>query len=196
MEFLQFLLKNAVLTTVFIVSGVLLFMWPMIQRRFSPAKGVSTLEATRLINAGSIVVLDVRSETNYLAGHLNRAVNIPFGQLKARLNELEKKSAKNILVYCDRGQRSLAAAKILMSLGKTVHNLQGGIAAWREANLPVEQGADKPEAKTAEKKNGGNKKPAKKKPGDGKKTSQVSSIAEIKANAAETQAIGENQEKK
>jgi|GEM_PF-71902 len=185
MEFLQFLMKNWMLTAVFIVSGILLFMWPLIQRRFSPAKGVSTLEATRLMNAGSIIVLDVRSEADYLAGHLHRAINIPFGELKARLSELEKKSAKSILVYCERGQRSLVAAKLLKPLGKTVHNLQGGIAAWREANLPVDQGAGKSEEKGTGKKNGSGKKSTKKKFNKNKKTESNEKTDGVMANATE-----------
>ncbi|MDR1529327.1 MAG: rhodanese-like domain-containing protein [Burkholderiales bacterium] len=174
MEFLQFLQRNWMMALICVVSGVLLFLWPMIQRRFSPSAGVSTLAATRLINAGSLIILDVRNETEYAAGHLNRAINIPLNQLQARVKELEKKSAKNILVYCDRGQRSLAAAKTLAPLGKAIHNLQGGIAAWQEANLPIETGSgdSKENVVAKENRSGGKKsKKAKKRNGNEVKSS-------------------------
>lgn len=154
MEFLDFLIKNWILVTIFVVSGALLFLWPQIQTRFSPAAGVSTLEATKLINAGSIVVIDVREPAAYAAGHLGKAINIPLAGLREKLPELRKKSSKNILVYCDRGQKSLAAAKVLAELDKTIHNLQGGLAAWTEAGLPVEKSPEKSPEKTNGKSNG------------------------------------------
>ncbi|MDR0247946.1 MAG: rhodanese-like domain-containing protein [Burkholderiales bacterium] len=148
MEFLDFLIKNWMLVIVFVGSGALLFLWPQIQNRFSPATGVTTLEATKLINAGGIVVLDVRDPASYAAGHLGKAINIPLAELRGKLPELRKKSSKNILVYCDRGQKSLAAAKILAEADKAIHNLQGGLTAWKEAGLPVEKTPEKSSEKT------------------------------------------------
>ncbi|MDR2173032.1 MAG: rhodanese-like domain-containing protein [Burkholderiales bacterium] len=152
MELLDFLIKNWMLVIVFVGSGALLFLWPQIQNRFSPAAGVSTLEATRLINAGSIVVIDVRDPAAYAEGHLGKAINIPLAEIRGKLPELRKKSPKNVLIYCDRGQKSLAAAKVLAEADKTIHNLQGGLAAWKEAGLPVEKTPEKaPEKKPAKK---------------------------------------------
>jgi rhodanese-related sulfurtransferase len=152
MELLDFLIKNWALAIVFVGSGTLLFLWPQIQNRFSPATGVSTLEATRLINAGSIVVIDVRDPAAYAEGHLGQAINIPLAELRGKLPELRKKSSKNVLVYCDRGQKSLPAAKVLAEANKAIHNLKGGLAAWKEAGLPVEKTPEKaPEKKPAKK---------------------------------------------
>ncbi|MCL2298268.1 MAG: rhodanese-like domain-containing protein [Proteobacteria bacterium] len=150
MEFLDFLIKNWMLVIVFVGSGALLFLWPQIQNRFSPAAGVSTLEATKLINAGGTIVLDVRDAPAYAEGHLGRAINIPLAELRGKLHELRKKSPKNILVYCDRGQKSLSSAKILAELNTPIHNLQGGLMAWKEAGLPVEKNAEKNTEKNEE----------------------------------------------
>ncbi|MCL2310159.1 MAG: rhodanese-like domain-containing protein [Proteobacteria bacterium] len=158
MELLDFLIKNWMSVIVFVVSGILLILWPQIQNRFSPTVGVSTLEATKLINAGSIIVLDVRDAASYAAGHLGKAINIPLAELREKLPELRKRSSKNILVYCDRGQRSLSAAKILAGTEKTIHNLQGGLVAWKEAGLPVEKTTEKTQEKSSEKSNGKSKK--------------------------------------
>ncbi|MDR0251523.1 MAG: rhodanese-like domain-containing protein [Burkholderiales bacterium] len=160
MELLDFLIKNWFLVIIFVGSGALLFLWPQIQNRFSPSTGVSTLEATKLINAGSIVVIDVRDPAAYADGHLGKAVNIPLAELRGKLYELRKKSPKNILVYCDRGQKSLSAAKILAEMNTPIHNLKGGLAAWQEAGLPVEKNAENASEKTPE--NAAEKKTAKK----------------------------------
>ncbi|MDR0769963.1 MAG: rhodanese-like domain-containing protein [Burkholderiales bacterium] len=154
MEFLDFLIKNWALVIVFVASGAMLFLWPQIQNRFSPATGVTTLEATRLINAGGIIVLDVRDAASYAAGHLGKAINIPLAEIRGKLPDLRKKPMKNILVYCDRGQKSLSAAKILAELGKTIHNLKGGLTAWTDAGLPIEKTPEKASKKTSEKANG------------------------------------------
>ncbi|MDR2016525.1 MAG: rhodanese-like domain-containing protein [Burkholderiales bacterium] len=151
MELLDFLIKNWMLVIIFVGSGALLFLWPQIQNRFSPAAGVSTLEATKLINAGGVIVLDIRDAASYAEGHLGKAINIPLAELRGKLPELRKKSPKNILVYCDRGQKSLAAAKILAEMDKSIHNLQGGLAAWKEAGLPVEKTPEKTPEKTSKK---------------------------------------------
>ncbi|MDR2244493.1 MAG: rhodanese-like domain-containing protein [Burkholderiales bacterium] len=156
MEFLEFLAKdyNWGAAVIFVLSGALLFLWPQLQNRFSPATGVSTLEAIKLINAGGVVVIDVRDSAAYAEGHLGSATNIPLAEIRGKLPELRKKSPKNVLVYCDRGQKSLTAAKILAEADKTIHNLKGGLAAWKEAGLPVEKTSGKAAEKKAGKKAG------------------------------------------
>jgi rhodanese-related sulfurtransferase len=152
MEFLEFLARdfNWGVAIVFLVSGALLVLWLPLQNRFAPSAGVTTLEATRLINAGGVVVIDVRDAAAYTDGHLGKAINIPLAELRDRLPELRKKASKNILVYCDRGQKSLSAAKVLAGQDKVIHNLKGGLEAWKEAGLPVEKTPEKA-SKKAEK---------------------------------------------
>jgi len=149
MELLDFLIKNWMPALLFVISGVMIFLWPQLQNRLSSTTSVSTTEAIRLINAGSIIVLDVRDADAYAESHLGKAINIPLAELREKLPELRKRSPKNILVYCERGQRSLPAAKILADIDKTVHNLKGGLMAWKEAGLPVEKTPEKSNGKPA-----------------------------------------------
>ncbi|MDR0587504.1 MAG: rhodanese-like domain-containing protein, partial [Burkholderiales bacterium] len=137
-----------------LLSATAFFFLPIFRRRFSPANGLNTLEATRLMNAGGTMIIDVREEAEFAGGHLTRAVNIPLSQLEERLPDIQKKSSKNILVYCERGHRSARAAKILAKSNKTIHNLSGGIVAWKEANLPVEKSAASNAGAGSPKKNG------------------------------------------
>jgi rhodanese-related sulfurtransferase len=138
----DYLIQNWPLATLCAISGVLFLLWTPLMRRFASAAGLDTLGATRLINAGSLIIIDVRDELSFSMGHINKALNIPLDQLEGRLAELEKKSAKNILVYCERGHRSARAAKLLKKTGKTIYNLAGGVMEWRKANLPLETSAE------------------------------------------------------
>jgi nitrous oxidase accessory protein len=83
-----------------------------------------------------LVILDVRNESEYDAGHIRNAVLIPVWQLASRLNELNK--ADEILVYCKKGARSAAASLTLADNGFShVYNMLEGITAWINATYPV-----------------------------------------------------------
>jgi len=132
----EFLLNNIALVALFLASGVMLF-WPEIQK-LAGAGGaeVGTLEATRLMNQGSLV-LDVRDEKDYTAGHLPKARHIPLRDLAGRLNEIGKYKEKPVIVT---GTRAGAACRLLRQSGfNNVFQLKGGFAAWQQASLPVER---------------------------------------------------------
>lgn len=76
------------------------------------------------IQAGALVV-DVRTEDEYLDGAYPGAINIPVGELLSRLDELEPKD-RPIILYCATGSRSALAAKLLKVSGwKEVINAGG-----------------------------------------------------------------------
>ncbi len=104
---------------------------------------VSIEEAKRLIVGDpSIVVLDVRTEEEYLSGHLPNALLIPLSEFESRVDSLDRN--KRILVYCKSGARSVTASNVLTSHGfGAVHNMVGGIMAWIEAGNNVETSAPK-----------------------------------------------------
>ena len=83
----------------------------------------------RLSRGDRLVLLDVRQEWETRHCCLDKAINIPLGQLGSRAGELD--AGQEIVVYCHHGMRSLAAAGMLRKLGFTrILNLTGGIAAW------------------------------------------------------------------
>ena len=157
MEFLQ---DNLWLVAALIGSGALL-VWPSVAKLFGGAKEANSLQATQLINHQDALVLDVREEKEFQAGHIPGARHIPGGQLGGRLKELERFKTRPILVNCRSGMRSATACNVLHREGFTeVYNLKGGIAAWEQANLPLEKGkaGDKPrpsEKRTMAKKTNG-----------------------------------------
>lgn len=135
--FEKFVTTNWPLVLVFVISGALL-LWPLVQRRLAPARDITTLDATRLLNKENPLVLDVREANEFAGGRLPNAVHIPLSQLKDRGGEIAKHASRPVIVYCDRGARGGAAIAALTRLGFThVQSLRGGFRAWKDAGLPV-----------------------------------------------------------
>ena len=135
---MQFIQNNLLLVGLAVVSGAML-LWSFIGGKVSGVAQVDTLEATRLINQDALV-LDVREDKEFAAGHIPKARHIPLGTLASRLGELEKFKNKPIVVNCRSGQRSARACGMLKKHGfEKAVNLAGGIMAWESAHLPVEK---------------------------------------------------------
>lgn len=81
------------------------------------------------LSSRPLTLLDVREPHELEISALPNALNIPLGQLAARLSELD--SAVEMVVFCKGGTRSTRALELLSSAGfKKVKNLKGGINAW------------------------------------------------------------------
>lgn len=133
-----FIQNNWLLIVVAIASGALL-VWPLVRDRMSPMKSVTTLGATRLINANNPVLLDLRETAEYEGGRIPNSVHIPLSQLKSRVGELAKNTGRPVIAYCARGMRTRSAAAALFGAGfKDVYELNGGLRAWKDAGLPIE----------------------------------------------------------
>lgn len=141
-QFLAFLQKspmNMVLLATVVVSGGML-LWPLIARLSRPGQEVGPIEAVQLINRRDAVVLDLRNAADYKSGHITNARHMPEGEIDSRMKELEKVKARPIIVSCARGNRSMSVANRLRKLGfAEVFSLRGGIAAWQQANMPLEK---------------------------------------------------------
>jgi rhodanese-related sulfurtransferase len=111
---------------------------------------ITPAEASDALTGAEVaLVVDVRERDEYSAGHIPKAVNIPRGLLEIRADPaspaaevaLSSEQSARILVYCAKGPgaRSLLAAQTLASMGyERVEVLAGGLVAWAEAGLPVE----------------------------------------------------------
>lgn len=84
-----------------------------------------------------VLLLDVREDWEYAAGHIPGTVLIPLGQLSNRLSELP--TDKTIVAICRSGNRSTQATQLLKQSGFTVHNMEGGMLAWEQARYAVER---------------------------------------------------------
>ena len=84
------------------------------------------------------VVIDVRPAEEYAAGHIPGALNIPFDQVAERISEVD--APHGVALYCMVGPRARKGESALLGAGYTaaVLHLDGGMAAWKAAGLPVE----------------------------------------------------------
>lgn len=94
--------------------------------------------AKRIRRKDDLLVLDVRPEQEYAAGHVPGAVSIPVAELKRRLKELPKN--KEIVAYCRGSFCAFApeAARYLEKKGFHTSVLDAGLPDWKAAGLPVE----------------------------------------------------------
>ncbi len=135
----DFINNNIALVAIFVASGAML-VWPEISKLIGGANEIGTLDATRLMNQGATLVLDVRDAAEFATGHLPKARHIPLDQLSNRIEEIGKYKEKPVLVTCRSGPRAGAAVRLLKKAGfTTVYQLKGGLGAWREASLPLEK---------------------------------------------------------
>ncbi|MBN9410093.1 MAG: rhodanese-like domain-containing protein [Burkholderiales bacterium] len=133
---MKFIVDNWYLIFVAAVSGAML-AWPLIRRGGS---GLSPAAAVQLINREKATVVDVCEVEEFAAGHVAGARNIPLGELEARLPASVKNKTAPLLLVCAKGPRADRALGIAKKLGyEKAHALAGGLAAWKEANLPVEK---------------------------------------------------------
>jgi rhodanese-related sulfurtransferase len=82
-----------------------------------------------------LLVLDVREDEEWEAGHVEGSVHIPLMELGARYAELPQ--AEQTLVVCRVGSRSAYAAAFLIQQGVDAVNLDGGLVAWHAAGRPL-----------------------------------------------------------
>lgn len=131
---MKFLIDNILWIGLALISGGMLF-WPALQTRGSK---VSLVRAVQLINAGKILLVDVRDAAEFATGHLREARNIPSKELANRIGELEKLKSRNVIVMCDNGVQSARACGQFKAAGfAEVFSLEGGISAWKEQGLPL-----------------------------------------------------------
>ncbi|MBI5889685.1 MAG: rhodanese-like domain-containing protein [Nitrosomonadales bacterium] len=138
-DVLLYLQNNIWTILIALTSGGMLF-WSFFGNRLRGIKEVDHIAALQLINHQNALVLDVREQGEYDAGHVLNSKLIPLGKLSGRIGELEKYREKPIVVVCRSGQRSASACALLGKLGfAQSHNLNGGIIAWQKASLPLEK---------------------------------------------------------
>lgn len=98
----------------------------------SSLNSVSAEEFSRIMEEeNGVQVLDVRTESEYLKGHLPNALNINIRDtaFHSRVLELLEKD-RPVAVYCRSGNRSKVAGAILVNMGYEVYELNSGVVGW------------------------------------------------------------------
>ncbi|MFG6176278.1 rhodanese-like domain-containing protein [Halomonas sp. THAF12] len=134
-QLFEFVQNHPLLVGAFLL---VLVAWIAYEIRSGGANGVTTSEATQLVNREDAVVLDIRDKNDFKAGHIAGARNIPQSSLDSRLTELDKFKDKPIIVACKHGQSSgTVQAKLAKAGFERVLKLKGGMTQWQADGLPL-----------------------------------------------------------
>ena len=93
-------------------------------RRLTPG------EAESRVHSGVAVFLDVRTNAEAKSEHIKGALHIPLHELRRRAEELRRHAGREIICYCQTGNRSVSAALVLRKLGFNASSMEGGIGEW------------------------------------------------------------------
>lgn len=134
----EFVLNNLLLFAALVVVMVMLIKAEL-EHQANKGSYLSPSMATRLMNNDNdTLVIDVRTPADFKNGHIKGAKNIPLSDFAASVEKLAADKDKTVLVYCNSGNTVTRAIKLLKKAGfEKVNNLDGGIAAWKEANMPL-----------------------------------------------------------
>ena len=135
----EFISQNIMLVALFVVSGAML-AWPAIAKTTGGTREIGTLEATRLMNTGNALVLDIRDTGEFSGGRIPKSKNIPLAEIDKRLDEISRFKDKPVIATCRSNNRAGSASRLLKKHGfADVYQLAGGFGAWQQASLPVEK---------------------------------------------------------
>ena len=135
---MKFILDNWMLIAIALSSGFLLLL-PVMQG--AAASGLSPSEAVLCMNREKALVIDVCGADEFAAGHVKGALHVPLDELQTRLEGVAKNKSQPLIMVCASGMRSKRALAVAKKLGyEHVYSLQGGLQAWKEANLPTAKG--------------------------------------------------------
>lgn len=116
-------------------------LWTELSRLARGFKALRPAQLTELINRENALLVDLSPAADFEKGHIAGARNIAPGQFDPEHKQLAKARDLPVVVTCRTGQASLAAAARLRKAGFTrVHWLDGGVAAWQQADLPLVRG--------------------------------------------------------
>lgn len=132
----EYLSRHVYLVAATVIVAIIALVFEL-RARARGGDGVSANQAILLHNKGALL-LDVRGAEEFSKGHIVDARNIELDKLADSVDVIKKYREKPVIVYCETGTRSSQAVKLLKAQGFiNVANLQGGLAAWRQDNLPL-----------------------------------------------------------
>ncbi|MEV0384262.1 metalloregulator ArsR/SmtB family transcription factor [Nonomuraea sp. NPDC050643] len=110
-----------------------------VRSRLGALEGVTADELARRLADPGTVVVDVRSATDYAAGHVPGAISVPLSDLRDHLDDLPKEA--EIVAYCGGPYCVVSpeAVRLLREHGYAARPLDGGFLGWRRGEKPLER---------------------------------------------------------
>lgn len=136
----EFFSNHMFLVMLFVVLLVVLVS-NEVSRLFRGYREVTPGALTLLINRENPLLVDLSAAPDFEKGHIPGARNVLMSQFDPENKDLVKVKDRPVAVYCRSGTTSAQAASRLVKAGfQQVFWLGGGLAAWREASLPIAKG--------------------------------------------------------
>ena len=134
-QLVEFADNNRLIFLALLASWAVVMFYEM-KLKATTLSQVSTTDAVRMINKGAIII-DVRPDGAYEAGHIVNAKNITLDAIQADQN-VNKKKNKLLLTVCENGVSSNKAVNLLRKAGfENVFSLKGGLRQWRTDNMTL-----------------------------------------------------------
>ncbi|MBT4493438.1 MAG: rhodanese-like domain-containing protein [Gammaproteobacteria bacterium] len=133
-QIFEFIGNHVVLVSVF----VFLLVAFIINEGKQGGSAITPGNLVNLVNREGAVIVDIRDNNDFGAGHIAGAVNMPFSSIESRFGELESFKENPIVLVCKMGQHAGSVGRKLKAQGFVdVRRLSGGMAEWTASNLPV-----------------------------------------------------------
>lgn len=136
MDFFSFVAQEWMLVTTLVVL-IVIFAW---RERIKGGRPLSTSQFTQLVNQGEAVVIDVREGSEFKAGHIVGAINIPYIKIVKDTSLASAHKGKTLILVDKMGQHAGAVGRALTKEGYEVRRLGGGILEWQAQSLPLVKG--------------------------------------------------------
>lgn len=138
--FLEFVAESWYLFAMLAFIIVLLVLDPT-NRGAGGAKTLAPAQLPQIQAREKAVIVDLSDDSRFKEGHIAQSINVPFSQLEERIPKIRKYRDKPVILACENGNNSRKASGILKKNEfKVLYMLQGGLAAWRKENFPLEKG--------------------------------------------------------
>ncbi|MGI9246242.1 MAG: rhodanese-like domain-containing protein [Steroidobacteraceae bacterium] len=135
-QFIDYAVRNPLLLGATVLLLLVAIAYELSRLR-SGGQAVGPSDAVRLMNQGALL-LDVRAQGEFDSGHIIDAKHLPQEQVAQAAETFKRFKDKVVILCCESGMRSGAAARVLQAQGfAKVVNLRGGLQAWRAENLPL-----------------------------------------------------------
>lgn len=138
-DILLFVNHHLALVTLFAIILVVLIILEFIKIKRGGTR-LTPADVTRLINHDKGVVIDIRSQDAFATGHITGSISLPLNDLKNKIKKIEKYKLQPVIIVCAAGTDSPKAVATLTEFGFQPQLLNGGIRAWRDAELPLVKG--------------------------------------------------------
>jgi rhodanese-related sulfurtransferase len=110
------------------------------QQMRGPVPEVDKAELARMIDAGEVQILDVRTRAEFRMGHIEGATNVPIAQLDDEIEALNLDEDRPVVSVCLTAHRSIAATRLLRRHGYEAYQLEGGWIRVKKGDFEKSRG--------------------------------------------------------